>query len=1012
MNLSEYSLRNRRVVWFFLLVLLVGGVAGFRTLGKKEDSTFVIKSASLLCSYPGATPAEVEQLITEPIEREVQSMRGVYKVTSESRYGLSKILVELDPGTPARAIPQMWDELRRKALDIRPRLPAGASDITVADDFGDVYGIYYGLAIDEGFTWSELRREAQRIKTALVTVDGVQKVTLFGEQTPVVNLYVSLASLANFSIRPEAIVQTIAQQNALVSSGEKRAGELEIRILEDGAYRSLDDLAAQLLTSSSGKQYRLGDIVRVERGYRTPPATLMRIDGRRAVGIGVSTEAEADVVETGERIERALEPLLGRMPVGMELVSLYPENRIAREATNTFLVNLAESVAIVVVVIMLVMGFRSGVVIGSSLLFSIGGTLLVMQFLGEGLNRTSLAGFIIAMGMLVDNAIVVTDNARQAMLRGVDRRRALVDGATAPRWSLLGATLIGIFSFLPLYLAPSSVAEIVKPLFVVLALSLLLSWVLALTQTPLFGDLLLRSPATAGDPYDSRFYRAFDRLLALLLRRRWVVVAVVAGLFAASIAVMGLLPQNFFPSLDKPYFRADVILPEGYDIRSTEERVARMERWLLAQPEVARVSATLGSTPPRYYLASGSVSQRPNFGNLLVELHDKRQTASVEERFDNYVRAEFPDVWLRSSLFKLSPVPDAAIEFGFIGDDADTLRRLTALASEVMARTPGAVNIRNSWGNRIPAWTPLYSQMKGQRAGVSRSQLARGLGIATQGYPLGEYREGDQLLPILLVDENVDSYNLTNLQALPLFNAAGKVVSVGQVTDGFRFDFRDGVIRRYNRQRVMKAQCDPDRGVNTMELFSSLRAAIGREVPLPDGYRMQVFGEQESQQESNEALAANMPLTLVSIFVVLLLLFRNYREPAVILLMIPLIFIGVVLGLAATGKIFNFFSLLGLLGLVGMNIKNAVVLVEQIGALRAAGMPPYEALTAATRSRIVPVAMASGTTVLGMLPLLFDSMFGAMAATIMGGLLVATLLTVLVLPVVYAIFYRIRPSES
>ncbi len=357
-------------------------------------------------------------------------------------------------------------------------------------------------------------------------------------------------------------------------------------------------------------------------------------------------------------------------------------------------------------------------------------------------------------------------------------------------------------------------------------------------------------------------------------------------------------------------------------------------------------------------------------------------------------------------------MPDAAIEFGFIGDDADTLRRLTALASEVMARTPGAVNIRNSWGNRIPAWTPLYSQMKGQRAGVSRSQLARGLGIATQGYPLGEYREGDQLLPILLVDENVDSYNLTNLQALPLFNAAGKVVSVGQVTDGFRFDFRDGTIRRYNRQRVMKAQCDPDRGVNTMELFSTLRAAIGREVPLPDGYRMQVFGEQESQQESNEALAANMPLTLVSIFVVLLLLFRNYREPAVILLMIPLIFIGVVVGLAATGKIFNFFSLLGLLGLVGMNIKNAVVLVEQIGVLRAAGMPPYEALTAATRSRIVPVAMASGTTVLGMLPLLFDSMFGAMAATIMGGLLVATLLTVLVLPVVYAIFYRIRPSES
>ena len=687
---------------------------------------------------------------------------------------------------------------------------------------------------------------------------------------------------------------------------------------------------------------------------------------------------------------------------------LYPENRIAREANSTFILNLAESVAIVILIIMLVMGFRAGVLIGSSLLFSIGGTLLLMQFLGEGLNRTSLAGFIIAMGMLVDNAIVVTDNAQQAMLRGVARRSAVVDGANAPRWSLLGATLIAIFSFLPLYLAPSSVAEIVKPLFVVLALSLLLSWVLALTQTPLFGNFMLKVKPVAGDPYDTRFYRAFDRLLAALLRWRWAVAATVAGLFVLSLAVMGLMPQNFFPSLDKPYFRADVLLPDGYNIRDTERNLLAMEEWLRAQPEVKTVSMTLGSTPPRYYLASSSISLRPNFGNILVELHDKRQTEVVEERFNAYVTANFPDVWLRSSLFKLSPVPDAAIEFGFIGDDVDTLRRLAARAEEVMWRTPGAVNIRNGWGNRVPMWQPVYSQMKGQRIGITRSQMARGITIATQGYTLGEYREGDQFMPILLKDENIGSYNLTNLQALPIFNPSGKVFSIEQATDGFRFDFRPGVIKRFNRQRVMKAQCDPGRGVNTMQLFAALRDSVDRAVVLPEGYSMKVFGEQESQQESNEALAEYMPLTLVLILIVLLLLLRNYREPVVILLMIPLIFIGVVLGLAVTGKVFNFFSLLGLLGLVGMNIKNAVVLVEQIGVLRAAGKDPYEALTSATRSRIVPVAMASGTTILGMLPLLFDSMFGAMAATIMGGLLVATLLTVCVLPVVYALFYNIR----
>ena len=882
--------------------------------------------------------------------------------------------------------------------------------MTVADDFGDVYGIYYGLSVDGGFTWAELRDWAQRIKTALVTVDGVQKVSLFGEQTPVVNVYVNLAALANFAIRPETIVAIIGQQNTIVNSGEKQAGALQIQILEAGTYKNLDDISNQMLTAASGKQYRLGDIARVERGYADPPQTLMRVDGRRAVGIGISTEAQVDVVKTGEKITRVLDGLTRQMPVGMDLTVLYPENRIARQANATFVLNLAESVAIVILIIMLVMGFRAGVLIGSSLLFSIGGTLLLMQFLGEGLNRTSLAGFIIAMGMLVDNAIVVTDNAQQAMLRGVARRRAVVDGANAPRWSLLGATLIAIFSFLPLYLAPSSVAEIVKPLFVVLALSLLLSWVLALTQTPLFGDFMLRVKPVAHDPYDTKFYRTFDRILAALLRWRWGVVAGVAALFAAALAVMGLMPQNFFPSLDKPYFRADVLLPEGYNIRDTERNLRTMEEWLHAQPEVKTVSVTMGSTPPRYYLASSSVSLRPNFGNILVELHDKEQTEAVEARFNAYVRAMCPDVWLRSSLFKLSPVPDAAIEFGFIGDDIDMLRRLTQAAEEIMWRTPGTVNIRNSWGNRVPTWLPLYSQMKGQRIGVTRSQMAQGITIATQGYRLGEYREGDQFMPILLKDENIDTYNLTNLQALPIFTPAGKVYSIEQATDGFRFEYRGGVVKRYNRQRVMKAQCDPDRGVNTMQLYATLRDSVSRGVALPEGYSMKVFGEQESQQESNSALAKNMPLTMVLIFIVLLLLFRNYREPVVILLMIPLIFIGVVLGLAVTGKVFNFFSLLGLLGLVGMNIKNAVVLVEQIGVLRAEGKDAYEALTAATRSRIVPVAMASGTTILGMLPLLFDSMFGAMAATIMGGLLVATLLTVCVLPVVYAIFYNIRKS--
>lgn len=1008
MSLPEYSLRNSKVVGFFLAVLVLGGLWGFVRMGKKEDSTFVIKSAVITVVYPGATPLEVEQLVTEPVEREVQSMRRVHKITSDSYYGMSRIMVEVEPSVHPSEIPQLWDELRRKVMNITPSLPDGVANVTVSDDFGDVYGMYYGISADNGYTWDEMRNWAQYVKTRLSTVDGVQKVTLYGEQTPVVNVYIALGTLANFAIRPETVIATIGQQNRIVNTGEKVAGVMEIEILEGSAYKSLDDIRNQLFMSSDGKQYRLGDVARVELEYSSPPTSIMRVNGERAIGIGVSTEEHVDVVRVGREVDAVMASIGREMPAGLTLTVLYPENRIAREANYAFLLNLAESIAIVVFIIMLVMGFRSGLVVGSSLLFSIGGTMLFMELLGEGLNRTSLAGFIIAMGMLVDNAIVVTDNARNDMLRGMARREAFIRGADAPKWGLLGATLIAIFSFLPLYLAPSAVAEIVKPLFVVIAVSLLLSWVLALTQTPLFGNALL-VVKRQGHGSGSRALDMLDTALSAMLRHRWTVVAVILVMFAGSIVLMGIMPQNFFPSLDKPYFRADVILPEGHNIFETESNLRQMSEWLREQPEVKTVSTTAGGSPPRYYLASSSVAMRPNFGNLLVELHSSRQTAEVERRFVEYVAGNCPDVWLRASLFALSPVPDATIELGFIGGDIDTLVRLTSQAEQMMWRNPSCDNIRNSWGNRRPAWLPSYSQMKGQRIGISRSAMAQGITIATSGYRLGEYRKGDQFMPILLKDENIDHYNLTNLQALPVFSAGGNVYSVEQAVDSFRFGFDRGVIKRYNRQRVMKAQCDPAPGVNAKRLFTELYDSVRRNVVLPEGYEFKVFGEQETQAESNAALGENMPLTLLLIFAVLLLLFGTYREPAVILLMIPLIFIGVVLGLAVFGKSFNFFSLLGLLGLVGMNIKNAVILVDRIEAERSTGgTDDIGALKRAVRSRVVPVTVASGTTILGMLPLLFDSMFGGMSATIMGGLLVATFLTIFVLPVTYALFHGIK----
>lgn len=1010
MNLAKYSLDNTKVIYFFLAVLLIGGVFSFGKLGKKEDAPFVIKSAVIMTRYPGAEPAEVERLITEPISREIQSMSGVYKIKSESMYGISKITFELLPSLPASSIPQKWDELRRKVLNIQPQLPSGSSVPTVSDDFGDVFGIYYGLTADDGFSYEEMRNWAERIKTQVVTADGVMKVALFGTQTEVVNISISVNKLAGMGIDPKQLAGLLQSQNQIINTGEITAGEQQLRVVANGMYTTVDDIRNQVITTRAG-QVKLGDIAVIEKGYMDPPGTIMRVNGKRAIGIGVSTDPQRDVVLTGEMVDKKLAELLPLMPVGLNLESLYLENVIAKEANNGFIINLIESILIVIVIIMLVMGMRAGVLIGTSLVFSIGGTLLIMSFMGVGLNRTSLAGFIIAMGMLVDNAIVVTDNAQIAIARGVDRRKALIDGATGPQWGLLGATFIAICSFLPLYLAPSSVAEIVKPLFVVLAISLGLSWVLALTQTTVFGNFILKSKAkNAGkDPYDKPFYHKFEKILSVLIRRKIVTLGSMIVLFVVSLVVMGMMPQNFFPSLDKPYFRADVFYPDGYGVNDVAREMKKVEAHLLKLPEVKKVSITFGSTPLRYYLASTSVGPKPNFANVLVELNDSKYTKEYEEKFDVYMKANFPNAITRTSLFKLSPAVDAAIEIGFIGPNVDTLVALTNQALEIMHRNPDLINIRNSWGNKIPIWKPIYSPERAQPLGVSRQGMAQSIQIGTNGMTLGEFRQGDQVLPILLKGNSVaDSFRINDLRTLPVFGNGPETTSLEQVVSEFDFRYRFSNVKDYNRQLVMMAQCDPRRGVNAIAAFNQIWSQVQKEIKIPKGYTLKYFGEQESQVESNEALAKNLPLTFFLMFTTLLLLFKTYRKPTVILLMLPLIFIGIVLGLLLLGKSFDFFAILGLLGLIGMNIKNAIVLVDQIDIENQSGLDPRKAVIKATISRIVPVAMASGTTILGMLPLLFDAMFGGMAATIMGGLLVASALTLFVLPVAYCAIHRIK----
>lgn len=1012
MNIPKYSLENQKIIYFFLAVMLIGGIYSFFKLPKKEDSPFVIKQAVLVTQYPGATPQEVEKLVTEPIEREIQAMSDVFQIKSESYFGMSKISIELQPTLSPDYMPVKWDELRRKVANIQPRLPSGASSISVSDDFGDVFGIYYALTADEGYTYDDLRNWAQKIKTELSPVPGVQKVYLFGEQTQVVNVKISIPKLANLGIDPNAIQQVMQTQNLLVNTGDINTGNYQLRLRAEGTYKDIQDIRDQLIVTKSGGEVRLGDIATVERGYMDPPSNLMRVDGKRAIGIGVATGSKDDVVAVGNAVADHLAEMEQLFPVGMDLKTIYPENKIADEANNGFILNLIESLLIVIVIIFIVMGSRAGMLVGSSLLFSVGGTLLIMLIWGVGLNRTSLAAFIIAMGMLVDNAIVVTDNAQVGIKRGLSRYQALIDGATKPQWALLGATFIAVCSFLPMYLAPASVAEIVKPLFIVLAVSLGLSWVLALTQTTTFGNFILKEakPGESKDPYDTKLYHKFESVLGRLIKRRYVTISTVVATLFLSLFVMSIMPQSFFPIMSKPYFRADLIFPEGYSIYDVETNVKKIEEEYLSKNEnIKSYSFTLGGSPVRYYLASSSIGPKPNFANVLIETQDPEDAQAEEGKFYDYMVANYPNILTRSALFALSPVPDAAIEIGFIGDNVDTLVALTQRAQEIARNYDQVMEVRNSWGNKVPVWKPLYSQEKGLRLGITRQQVAYSLRSATNGVPLGEYREGDVFMPILLKDADKDSISLNDIKTLPVYSAKGRSVKVEQVIDDFSLDYEFNVVRRFNREPCMLMQCEPKRGANTMAAFSHLWKEVQEKIQVPEGYKMTYFGEQSEQDKGNKAIAANIPLMFGLIYVTLLFLFpKYYRKPVLIMAMLPLIFIGVVLGLLVFGKSLDFFAMLGLLGLIGMNIKNAIVLVDEIGLQLNTGLSPVNAVIEATKTRIVPVTMASGTTILGMLPLLGDAMFAGMAATIMGGLFVSTILTIFVLPVTYCVFFKIK----
>jgi len=1010
MNIAGYALNNKQVILFFLTIVLIGGFVAYDKLGKREDAPFVVKEMIITTNYPGASQYEVQEQVTEIIEREVQSHPLVDWIKSESKPGYSYVHVSMYQSIAGEEFQQIWDEMRRKVLNVQPQLPKEAGTIMVNDDFGDVFGIYYTLTSDEGFSFDELEDYAQYIKQKLVTIEDVSKVSLFGIQDRIVNVYISEQKLSNAGVTPSDIQEAITKQNQLVNSGQLQTGNLQIRVDAVGTFQSLGEIENLVITGKSGNQIRLTDLASVERDYVDPPKTKMRMNGLPAIGIGVATRVGGNSVKMGAKVSAELERINELLPHGIEINGVYHEDQIAVEANNGFLINLGISIAIVVLLILIFMGSRAGILIGSSLLFTIAGTLMFMMPADIELHRTSLAAIIIAMGMLVDNAIVVTSNAQTSVAMGVKRRKALLDGATIPQWGLLASTFIAVISFLPLYLAPNNTAEIIKPLFVVLAIALALSWLFALTQTTVFGDSILKETTGAAtkDPYNTPFYQKLTAFLEGVVAKRWLTIGIAVVLLFASFYFFKDVKQDFFPAINKKQFKVDYFLPQGTDINTVERDMVKMEKFLLARDDIQNVSISIGAPPLRYYLATISWSPRSHYANLVIECDDYKAADSVMVLFRKHVLNNYPDAMAVFHKYKVSPYPDAVIEATFDGPDEKVLRDLADQAKAIMRAEPMVNSVRDSWRERTFKIEPIYSQNKGRIANVTRTEMATAIQRVTDGQRIGEYREGDWVLPIVLKDVNRNDYDYSNFASIPVMNAGGSIVALEQVTDDLKLTWEAMNIRKYNRELSIVAQCELEPGVGNKDAQAKLFPLI-EAIELPPGYTLWWDGIYEDQTDSTNAIMSNMLLTILIILTVLVLHFGDLKKTAMVVLLVPFVMIGVTFIFLPTGLVFGFFAILGLLGLVGMVIKNGIVLLDQADEeVTANGRTKYASIIVAARSRTIPVSMSAGTTILGMIPLLPDPMFGGMAATIMGGLFVSFLLTIIVLPALYAIFFNLK----
>ena len=1008
MKLVKHFLQKKSVTILLLVLVLAGGLLAYVKMGKLEDAPFTIKQALVLTPYPGASPSEVQSQVTDILEESIQALGELYYLKTENRAGLSKITVYVKKETRADEMQQLWDKLRRKVNDVQNKLPEGAGPSVVNDDFGDVLGVFYGLT-GSGHSYRELENQAKLIKNEILKVKDVAKVEIYGTQTPTIDISVSPSVMARSGITIADISRAFEAQNKVVDAGGIDAGSNRLRIESTGNFYSLNDIRNLTIVSHTGEHFRLADITRIEESYQTPASNLMRINGQPAVGIAISTVPTGNVVDMAAAVKESLERLSGSMPEGFELVTIYDQGYESAIANRGFILNLIISVLTVVAILLFFIGLKNGLLIGSGLVFSIFATLIVMLCTDIALQRMSLAAIIIAMGMLVDNAIVVSDSALVNMQRGMRKRVAIMRACSSTALPLLAATIIAILTFLPIYFSPHITGELLSSLVIVIGVSLMFSWVFALTQTPFFIQEFVRRPRPEelkNALFDGKYYNMFRHSLHWVIKHRYATIGCMILLLILSAWSFKFIPKVFVPALDKQYFTVDVWLPEGTNIDATSKMAEDMAEYIRTYEEAEMVSTFIGRTPPRYYLSNVAFGPQSNYTQLLVKCHTSKESRQLNATLQDSIRLKFPEPLIKVNKFELSPLTEAVIEARFLGPDPAVLDSLVGQAIEIMRCNPKVADARNEWGNMALMIRPVYDPVKSGELGITKAQMMQSVKSISDGVPVGIYRDNEKKVPVLLKTEG---YNITNASSLGNFSMwnGERSSPLSQVTERIETTWEFPQIRTYNRQLSMAAMCGVKPGHTMAEVHGEIRSEI-ESMPLPTGYTFFWDSQYKDQGEAMQAIAKYFPLAFLMLIVILVALFGNFRQPIIILCILPLSLIGVAVGMLLTGFEFGFFPIAGWLGLLGMIIKNVIVLIDEINIQRRDGVPAYTAVIESTVSRTRPVLMAATTTILGMVPLLFDIAFGGMAATIIFGLTFATLLTLFVTPALYILFYKIK----